>query len=165
MQTQDDQAVIGPISFGLLPFGSMACPSLVKIDADGSQSGFGRCTITPLDQGQIFANIAWISRRPGEYRGSFTVTGGTGRFRRASGNGPLIIKPVSSEITLTDTNPAVSPPQAPACPVSVRPDTSPGYTKATYQRTSAVGDDCRLERLPFSFQEPALEPQHISAKE
>jgi hypothetical protein len=165
MQARDDQAVIGPISFGLLPFGSMECPSLVRLDSDGTQSGFGRCTITPADPGQIFANIAWISLRPGEYRGSFTVTGGTGRFRRASGNGPLIIKPVSSEITLTDTDPAMRPSRAPACPISAAPDASSDYTKATDRHASGSGDDCTLERLPFAFQKPAITLQPISAKE
>ena len=132
MQTRDSSAVFGPVSFGLLPFGSMVCPAIVKIDGNGSQSGFGSCTITTPDEGQIFANIACTSLRPGECRGSFAVTGGTDRFRKVSGGGPLVIMPASRDITLMNAGSGEHPlPRSQDCAVRAQPNAPGSFTKAS----------------------------------
>lgn len=149
----------------LLLFGWMACPIMVQIEDDGSRHAFGHCTIRALDQGEIFADIVCTGPRPEACDGSFRLTGGTERFRRAFGSGPLRISPASNEIILTARDGDGVPSRS--CPMPDDASRAAGWLRSSTARPNPElgGLGCRLERLPFVSSESAAHPLPISIKE
>jgi hypothetical protein len=77
---------------GPVPSGQIVCPTMVRINADGTQRGTGDCTITDKEGAQIFAEVACTGVYLVGCQGEFKLTGGTARFEGISGSGPVTIR-------------------------------------------------------------------------
>ncbi len=68
------------------------CPIVQDIDAiEGSTSASGNCVIVISTEDSVFAELT-CKGIAGLCSGEFKLTGGTGRFARISGSGPMIVR-------------------------------------------------------------------------
>ncbi len=73
--------------------GTIICPGLLKVNLeDGSQTGEGSCVITGEKGAQVFANWTCSGYHLVGCTGKFTLTGGTGRFSKVTGGGPITVR-------------------------------------------------------------------------
>jgi hypothetical protein len=71
--------------------GEIACPAMLEIDTkSGRQSGHGNCVIVGQGGDRVFSTWTCEGMRLVGCKGTFTVTGGTGRFEGASGEGAML---------------------------------------------------------------------------
>jgi hypothetical protein len=80
----------------------LVCPGLMEINrTPGTQQGEGRCII--LTKGGDFLYARWTcTGKPGEgCAGPFTVTGGTGKFSKASGLSLFWMRSTVAEVVTT----------------------------------------------------------------
>ena len=78
---------------GPLEAGNIVCPATLDINlADAGQSGTGKCTITTNDGEQVYADWSCEGIHLIGCDGTFTLTGGTGRFKGVSGGGPIVVR-------------------------------------------------------------------------
>lgn len=77
---------------GPLKAGTIVCSASVELKTeDRSQNGSGRCLITAED-GEVFAQYSCSGYFLVGCSGTFTLTGGTGRFARISGGGSMVMR-------------------------------------------------------------------------
>lgn len=76
------------------------CPAQQKIDVESKQaSAEGHCNITVSSEDSVFAE--WKCKGElGACKGTFTLTGGTGRFKGVTGSSDLVIRSVLSQIVV-----------------------------------------------------------------
>jgi len=73
--------------------GTIICPGVLKVNLqDGSQTGEGSCVITGEKGAQIYANWTCSGYHLVGCTGKFTLTGGTGRFSKVTGGGPITVR-------------------------------------------------------------------------
>jgi hypothetical protein len=78
----------GPTSGGL-----MICPAMMDFSlTTGKQTGSGKCSIAGEEGHRMFAEWSCEGVRLIGCKGTFTITGGTGRFEGASGGGPMMAR-------------------------------------------------------------------------
>ena len=78
----------GPTNGGL-----MICPAMMDFSTTtGKQTGSGKCTIAGEEGHRVFAEWSCEGVRFIGCKGTFTITGGTGRFEGASGSGPMMAR-------------------------------------------------------------------------
>ena len=80
----------------------MVCPGLMEVDrTDRTQQGEGRCIIAT--KGGEFLYARWAcTGKPGEGCGGlFTITGGTGKFSKASGLSLFWMRSTVAEVVIT----------------------------------------------------------------
>jgi hypothetical protein len=79
---------------GPMASGQMTCPAMVEFNFEsGAQSGNGKCAISGEPGDRVFAIWSCEGIRLVGCRGTFTITGGTGRFEGATGGGPMLSRP------------------------------------------------------------------------
>lgn len=79
----------GPMTGGLI-----TCPAMMDFNfQNGAQSGSGKCVIVGEPGDRVFAAWSCEGIRLVGCNGTFTITGGTGRFEGATGGGPLLSRP------------------------------------------------------------------------
>jgi hypothetical protein len=75
----------GPVQAGYI-----VCAGMVDVDLNtAGQEGKGRCTITGEKGDQVYANWACEGYHLVGCKGDFKLTGGTGRFEKVTGGGPI----------------------------------------------------------------------------
>ena len=104
---------------GTLDAAKILCPGMIEINLNnGTQSGEGRCIITARDNAKVYA----IWRCAGEHfsgcTGSFTLAGGTGRFKGITGNSAFEVRNQLAELAVTSGEDSV---QGTAAGVAVWP--------------------------------------------
>ena len=73
--------------------GTIICPGVLKVNLqDGSQTGEGSCVITGEKGAQVFAKWTCSGYHLVGCTGKFTLTGGTGRFSKVTGGGPITVR-------------------------------------------------------------------------
>ncbi len=79
-------------SEGELNEGFVMCPATQKLNLKtGTTTAEGHCMITPSGGDTVYAK--WTcSGEPGQCRGTFTLTGGTGRFEGITGSSQLAVR-------------------------------------------------------------------------
>lgn len=71
----------------------ITCPATLDIViADGTQNGTGHCIIRTPENERVFARWTCVGKRESGCAGDFQITGGTGQFKGASGQGGLMIR-------------------------------------------------------------------------
>ena len=76
---------------GALNTAIFVCPAVSNVDwAKNTMQATGRCHIVAAD-GNIFAHFT-CNGEPGSCSGDFTLDGGTDRFEKISGNGPMKVQ-------------------------------------------------------------------------
>jgi hypothetical protein len=82
--------------------GAISCPSAIDIEiGSGRQHGEARCTFeSGEDESRLFADLRCDGVHMIGCSGNFVITGGTGRFASAKGEGPVIIRGDFQKITL-----------------------------------------------------------------
>ncbi len=79
---------------------SIVCPGTVDADLKkGTKTGHAKCVITGEQGNRVFAEFNCTGDVEG-CRGTFTITGGTGRFAGITGEGEMISKIQAREITM-----------------------------------------------------------------
>jgi hypothetical protein len=72
--------------------GDMVCPLVMTFNqADSSQTGQARCTITSKD-GQVFSQLSCTGFQYVGCSGDYKITGGTGRFAGITGGGKAVVR-------------------------------------------------------------------------
>ena len=76
------------------------CPAQQKIDRNSRQaSAEGHCNITVSSEDTVFAE--WQCKGElGACKGTFTLTGGTGRFKGVTGSSELVIRSILNQIVV-----------------------------------------------------------------
>jgi hypothetical protein len=87
---------------GAMDAAQLLCPGMIEINLnDGQQSGEGRCLITARDSAKVYA----IWRCAGEHlsgcTGTFTLSGGTGRFKGITGHSAFEVRSEIAELAAT----------------------------------------------------------------
>ena len=76
------------------------CPARQKIDTGNRQSSAeGHCNITVSSEDTVYAEWQYKGE-PGICKGTFTLTGGTGRFKGVTGSSELVIRSILNQIAL-----------------------------------------------------------------
>jgi hypothetical protein len=84
---------------GPLNTGKILCPGTLEVDINGGkQRGEGRCLITLNPTDQIYAKWSCAGIHQVECKGSFTLTGGTGRFAGITGESEFRVRSVIAEL-------------------------------------------------------------------
>ncbi len=93
-QTEEDQVYLVGVFIGIMVVGNdkealnaatMVCPATIETNlATLYQTGHGRCILTDKDDNKVFAKWACYGS-PGNCKGNFTFTEGTGKFKGISG--------------------------------------------------------------------------------
>ena len=79
---------------------SIVCPGTVDADLKkGTKTGHAKCVITGEQGNRVFGEFNCTGDVEG-CRGTFTITGGTGRFAGITGEGEMISKIQAREITM-----------------------------------------------------------------
>ena len=85
---------------GSLHAATIVCPGTVDADMKkGTKTGYGKCIITGESGDRVFAEMHCTGDVTG-CQGTFKITGGTGKFAGITGEGEMISKIQSREITL-----------------------------------------------------------------
>jgi hypothetical protein len=78
--------------------GTIICPGMLEVNfEDGSQTGAGRCVITGETDELIFARWNCSGYHLVGCKGSFELTGGTGKFSKITGGGPVTVRSTFNE--------------------------------------------------------------------
>jgi len=90
-------ALAGPVFVetekGPVQAGDMICPAILTIGTkDGAMEGRARCAATAKDGAQAFGEVTCQGFHMIGCDGTFTFTGGTGRFAGVEGGGKVIIR-------------------------------------------------------------------------
>jgi hypothetical protein len=77
---------------GPVEAGQMQCPAVVRIERDGKQTGSGNCTMTAEDGARLYSALTCSGVHFVGCSGNTTLSGGTGRFEGASGEGAFTLR-------------------------------------------------------------------------
>jgi hypothetical protein len=78
---------------GAMDSAQLLCPAMVEINLkDGQQSGEGRCIITTRPGDKVYAMWRCAGEHGTGCAGTFTFTGGTGRFTGITGNSAFEVR-------------------------------------------------------------------------
>lgn len=81
--------------------GTMSCPAAVEIALEtGQQTGEARCAFLANDESRLFADLRCEGVHLVGCSGTFTITGGSGRFAGVKGQGPVVVRGNFHKITL-----------------------------------------------------------------
>jgi len=84
---------------GDLHAAQILCPGSLDIDlGTGAQAGEGRCIITSRAKDRVFARWTCAGVHLQGCAGTFTLTGGTGRFQGITGESPFVVKSAIHEL-------------------------------------------------------------------
>lgn len=77
----------------------IVCPGMIEISLkDGTQSGEGRCIITARDGARVYAMWRCAGEHFAGCTGTFTLTGGTGRFKGITGHSAFEVRSQIGEL-------------------------------------------------------------------
>lgn len=94
---------------GDLNAGALTCPGSVEIAlADGSQQGGGHCIITTGSGDVVYAKWTCTGVHLVGCAGQFTLSGGTGKFKGISGEGPFVIRSALRKLVVEALSDSVS---------------------------------------------------------
>jgi hypothetical protein len=80
----------------------MVCPGLMEVDrTDRTQEGEGRCIIATSGGDFLYARWACTGKAGEGCGGLFTITGGTGKFGKAAGQGLFAMRSTVAEAVTT----------------------------------------------------------------
>lgn len=78
---------------GPVPAGTIVCPATMEVRIDDrSQKGSGHCTFFAEDGAEVYGSWTCAGLHLVGCRGTFTLTGGSGRLKGAAGSGPILIR-------------------------------------------------------------------------
>jgi hypothetical protein len=104
---------------GAMDAAELLCPAMVEINLkDGTQSGEGRCIITTRPGDKVYATWRCAGEHGAGCAGTFTFTGGTGRFTGITGNSPFEVR---SQLVALAARPGEGSVQGSAAGVAVWP--------------------------------------------
>jgi hypothetical protein len=104
---------------GAMDAAKMLCPAMVEISlVDGQQSGQGRCIIMGRDNHKVYAMWRCAGEHFAGCKGTFTLIGGTGRFKGITGQSDFEVRSQLSELA---TRPGEESVQGSASGVAVWP--------------------------------------------
>jgi hypothetical protein len=84
---------------GAMDAAQIVCPGMIEISLkDGKQSGEGRCIITARDGAKVYATWRCAGEHFAGCSGSFTLAGGTGRFKGITGNSAFEVRSQIGEL-------------------------------------------------------------------
>jgi hypothetical protein len=104
---------------GAMDAAQILCPGMVEISlTDGKQSGEGRCIITTRSGDKVYATWRCAGNHGTGCTGTFTLTGGTGRFKGITGNSTFEVR---SQLVALAAKPGEESVQGSAAGVAVWP--------------------------------------------
>ena len=104
---------------GTLDAAKILCPGMIEINlSNGTQSGEGRCIITTRDNARVYAIWRCAGEHTSGCTGTFTLAGGTGRFKGITGNSAFEVRNQLSELAVSSGEDSV---QGAAAGVAVWP--------------------------------------------
>jgi hypothetical protein len=77
---------------GPVEAGQMLCPAVIRIERDGKQTGSGNCTMTAEDGARLYSALTCSGVHFVGCSGNMTLSGGSGRFDGASGEGAFTLR-------------------------------------------------------------------------
>jgi hypothetical protein len=78
---------------GAMDAAQLLCPGMIEINlSNGSQSGEGRCLITARDGAKVYAVWRCAGEHGAGCTGTFTLNGGTGRFKGITGHSDFEVR-------------------------------------------------------------------------
>jgi hypothetical protein len=104
---------------GAMDAAQILCPGMVEINLnDGKQSGEGRCIITTRPGDKVYATWRCAGEHGTGCTGTFTFTGGTGRFKGITGHSAFEVR---SQLVALAAKPGEESVQGSAAGVAVWP--------------------------------------------
>lgn len=86
---------------GLLNTAKILCPGTLEVEVNGGkQRGEGRCVMTDHGGSHVFARWSCAGTHQVECKGSFTLTGGTGRFSGITGQTEFRVRTAIAELAI-----------------------------------------------------------------
>jgi len=87
------QGIVEVEQGGDLKQAGLVCPSLLDIDRTaGTQQGEGRCIFLTQGGDFLYARFTCTGKPKEGCAGTFTVTGGTGKFSKATGESQIVLR-------------------------------------------------------------------------
>jgi hypothetical protein len=87
---------------GAMDAAQLLCPGMIEINLnDGTQSGEGRCLITARDGAKVYAVWRCAGEHGSGCAGTFTLSGGTGRFKGITGQSDFEVRSELAELAST----------------------------------------------------------------
>ena len=84
---------------GAIDAAQILCPGMIEINLnDGTQSGEGRCIITAREGAKVYATWRCAGEHFAGCTGTFTLTGGTGRFKGITGHSAFEVRSQLAEL-------------------------------------------------------------------
>jgi hypothetical protein len=127
-EVKEDQALFVGVFAGVmyvetkqntLDAAKIVCPGMIEINLNnGTQSGEGRCIITTRDNARVYAIWRCAGEHTSGCMGTFTLAGGTGRFKGITGSSALEVRNQLAELAVTSGEDSV---QGAAAGVAVWP--------------------------------------------
>jgi hypothetical protein len=78
---------------GAMDSAQLLCPAMVEVNlTDGTQSGEGRCIITTRSNDKVYATWRCAGEHGTGCAGTFSLTGGTGRFTGITGSSAFEVR-------------------------------------------------------------------------
>jgi hypothetical protein len=86
---------------GLLNTAKILCPGTLEVEINGGAlRGEGRCVMTDHDGNHVFARWTCAGTHQVECKGTFTLTGGTGRFGGIAGQSEFRVRTAIAELAI-----------------------------------------------------------------